>query len=118
MKSAAEGGDLTPLKHEEGLSGMQRTTIRDADMTGAKVSANLIVQTDLTDCILRNASFRGANLSMSNLTGCDLEGADFSSGLFGFLVDFVEALPRVGQLRLAFLHLGEDRFLVSGQPLR
>jgi len=57
---------------------MEKTTLKGADMTGAKVAANLIVQTDMTDCILKNASFKGANLSMSNLTGCDLEGADFT----------------------------------------
>ncbi len=78
LRSAAEGGDLTPLVHDEATAGMEKTTLKGADMTGAKVAANLIVQTDLTDCILKNASFKGANLSMSNLTGCDLEGADFS----------------------------------------
>ena len=78
LRSAAEGGDMTPLVHDDANPGMEQTILKGADLTRAKVSANLIVQTDLTDCILRNASFMGANLSLSNLTGCDLEGADFT----------------------------------------
>ena len=78
LRSAAEGGDMTPLVHDDANPGMEQTILKGADLTRAKVSANLIVQTDLTDCILKNASFNGANLSMSNLTGCDLEGADFT----------------------------------------
>ena len=78
LKPKKGGGDLIPVVHEDATGGFEKATIRGADMTGAKVSDSMIVQTDMTDCILRNAKFIRTNLSLSNLTGCDLEGADFT----------------------------------------
>jgi uncharacterized protein YjbI with pentapeptide repeats len=51
---------------------MEKATVRGANMSGAKTLDSVVVQTDLTDCNLKNAKFVRANLSLSNLTGCNL----------------------------------------------
>lgn len=78
LRSKGPGGDLVPLIHDDAESGMEKAKLRGANLSRAKVSDSFIVQTDMTDCILRQAKFIRANLSLSNLTGCDLEGADFT----------------------------------------
>lgn len=72
------GGDISNVTQDIAATGMEQATARGANMSGARVSNSFIVQTDMTDCNLRNAKFIRANLSLSNMTGCNLEGADFS----------------------------------------
>ena len=52
--------DLTPLVHDEATAGMEKTTLKGADMTGAKVAA------DLSFTVLK-----GANLSKSEFVMTD-----------------------------------------------
>jgi len=78
LVQSGEKGELLPLNNNEPAAGMERAKVRGADMSGAKVSDSVVVQTDLTDCNLKNAKFIRANLSLSNLTGCNLEGTDFT----------------------------------------
>ena len=42
LNSATEGVDLTPIVHDEASAGMEKTTLKGADMTRAKLTrANL-----------------------------------------------------------------------------
>ena len=58
LKSTAEGGDLTPIVHDEASAGMEKMTLKGADMTRAKLTR--------------------ANLTKANLIGVVLSGVTIS----------------------------------------
>ena len=90
MKSAAEGDDQTPIVHDEASAGMEKTTLKDADMTRAKLTRANMVGVVLSEvsisfrsgggewrASLKNAKLRGALMNGAVMKNMDMEGADF-----------------------------------------
>ena len=90
LKSTAEGGDLTPIVHDEASAGMEKTTLKDADMTRAKLTRANMVGVVLSEvsisfrsgggewrASLKNAKLRGALMNGVVMKNMDMEGADF-----------------------------------------
>ena len=52
--------------------------MRGANLSRARVSNAFVMQTDMTDAIMRGTKFIRANLTNSDLTGADLQDADLT----------------------------------------
>jgi uncharacterized protein YjbI with pentapeptide repeats len=59
------------------------SSLRCADLTGAKLNGQELVQKDLTGAILRDASLKEANLTQATLKYADLRGADLTEADLG-----------------------------------
>ena len=95
LKSTAEGGDLTPIVHDEASAGMEKTTLKGADMTRAKLTRANLTKANLVGVVLsevtisfrsgggewraslKNAKLRGALMNGAVMKNMDMEGADF-----------------------------------------
>ena len=90
LKSAAEGGDLTPIVHDEASAGMEKTTLKGADMTWAKLIRANLTKANLVGVMLSGvtisfrsgggewwASLKNAKLHGAVMKNMDMEGADF-----------------------------------------
>jgi len=90
LKSTAEGGDLTPIVHDEASAGMEKTTLKGADMTWAKLTKANLVGVMLSGVTisfrsgggewwasLKNAKLHGALMNGAVMKNMDMEGADF-----------------------------------------
>ncbi len=73
MRSVKHGELIPVLSHEE-TSTLDKAILKGADLSEARLPDNFVVQTDMTDCILRNAKFVRADLSYANFTGATGRG--------------------------------------------
>jgi uncharacterized protein YjbI with pentapeptide repeats len=73
-------GEMTSVNYESTkiMTELTCATVRKADLTRARVSNAFVMQTDMTDSVMRGTKFVRANLTNSDLTGADLQGADLS----------------------------------------
>ncbi len=82
MRRSKNGGDMEPVVHLDPDAVPTELTCaiaRGANMSKARASGAFIMQTDLTDAVLRGARFANANLTNAVLTGCDMRDMDLSS---------------------------------------
>ena len=95
LKSTAEGSDLTPIVHDEASAGMEKTTLKGADMTWAKLIRANLTKANLVGVMLsgvtisfrsgggewwaslKNAKLHGALMNGAVMKNMDMEGADF-----------------------------------------